>query len=74
MERWARLTDGIVQEIILFQPELRQDGNGERMTTIADAFHADIVAALMLCGDDVACGWVWNGAEFSAPPPRPPDE
>lgn len=57
MQRFARIADGIVAEIIAL-PE---------GVDIASAFHGSIVAACRPCGPDVTQGWVVDGDDMVAP-------
>lgn len=54
---YARVTDGVVVETVVLP-----DG-----ILLSDAFHAEIVSAMVACDNDVAVRWVYDGATFSPP-------
>ncbi|HWJ72419.1 MAG TPA: hypothetical protein VNX29_04555 [Kaistia sp.] len=62
MARFARISDGIVAEIILLPDGLSP----------ASAFHPDVAAEMRPCGEEVAEGWTFAGSGFAAPvaPPQ----
>ncbi len=59
---YARIDGGTVVEIITIPDD----------ADIADRYHPDIVVDLILCGPEVAPGWVYGGDTFAPPPPAPP--
>jgi hypothetical protein len=55
MARFARINSGVVAEIIVL-PE---------GTAIETAFHPEIIAALVICSEDVKQGWSYSDGEFA---------
>lgn len=56
--RYARITDGVVAELISLPEDV----------ALEDAFHADLAAALAPCADPaVDQGWTYDGKKFAAP-------
>mgnify|MGYP001053494492 CR=1 FL=1 len=64
MARYARISDGVVAEIIGLADGLQP----------AAAFHPDFASTLHSCGDEVGEGWSFDGSSFSAPVVAPPDK
>lgn len=62
MARYARITDGVVDEIITC-------ADGVDPATI---LHPEVAASLHPCGGEVAEGWVFDGSSFAAPVVPPP--
>ncbi|WP_213765729.1 hypothetical protein [Caballeronia sp. dw_19] len=65
MTIYARVSDGVVQEII--QPLLQEDGNEWPIT---DRFTANQVAQMVDVTNldpQPACWWTYNGSTFRAP-------
>ncbi|CAM5764753.1 DUF4376 domain-containing protein [Bosea minatitlanensis] len=75
MQRFARIDDGVVVEVIelpdtvsVADPE-NEGQSIERPLALADAFHADLVAAIVPAPTEVETGWSFSDGEFSPPPP-----
>lgn len=64
MARYARVSDGVVEEIIVLEAGFDLDS----------AFHPDVVATMHACGTEVGEGWTFDGAVFAAPVVAPPDK
>ncbi|HEV2556796.1 MAG TPA: DUF4376 domain-containing protein [Bosea sp. (in: a-proteobacteria)] len=62
MQRFARIADGVVVEIM-------SSPDGE---DFAELFHPEIVAACRPCGAEVTQGWLLKAGELVAPPPPAP--
>jgi hypothetical protein len=56
MTNYARIADGIVQEVIEVPEGL----------SIVDMYHPDLVSALVACADEVEQGWTYDGKIFAA--------
>ncbi|GAC1040834.1 DUF4376 domain-containing protein [Rhizobium sp. No.120] len=54
---FARIEGGAVVELITLPDEIE----------LSDAFHSEIVATIMACGEAVKPGWRYDGNAFSAP-------
>ena len=54
---WARVTDGVVAEVIALPSDLHPD----------DAFAKPIAAALVQCDAAVGPHWAYDGTSFAAP-------
>jgi hypothetical protein len=79
--RYARIQDGIVAELVDLPDtvlELDEDGAegaySERPSTVADFFAAELAAAFVPAGPEVAQGWALDAGSFSPPPPRAPSQ
>jgi hypothetical protein len=64
MARYARISDGVVAEIIGLADGLEP----------AAAFHSDVASTMHPCGAEVGEGWTFDGSSFSAPVQAPPDK
>lgn len=64
MAYFARVDQGIVAEVFSLPDD-------EDLTAI---FHPDVLASIIPCGTEVQPSWLYEGIEFSAPPPLAPVE
>ena len=55
MSKFARVIGGLVLETVELPGEITPD----------EAFHADIAANFLACGESVSCGWIYVDGEFS---------
>lgn len=62
MQNFARISDGIVVEVITLPEDLSPDA----------AFHPTIAATLSVCTTDVQQGWSFDGEAFLPPVDPPP--
>lgn len=59
-QTFARIVDGVVQEIISLPDEIR----------IEDAFHPRIVEQCVICPTNVGQRWTYDNGSFKEPPPQ----